>query len=183
VSSFAEEPLQVDAFLPEEEEPVSAEQALAELEQALEDAPDEADLVVGAPPPPIGRSWAFDWQLRNFARGHGHRGPQPTRDEATLQQWIIKALRTARGAHPVAPELYGLPQASIEGMIGGPAGVVPPDLEQRVSETLLEHPRITEVRDFVYAHDPNDDRLFVSFTYELDGGQEEATVEGLEVVV
>jgi hypothetical protein len=183
VSSFDETPLQVDAFLPEEEEPVAPEEALAEMEQALLDEPAEADLIVGAPPPPLGRSWAFDWQLRNFARGQGHRGPQPTRGEATLQQWIIKALRTARGAHPVAPETYGVPQASIEGMVGGPVGVVPPDLEQRVTDALLEHPRITEVRDFAYEHDPSGDWLRVGFSFELDGGEDELAVEGLEVVV
>jgi hypothetical protein len=183
VSSFAEEPLSVDAFLPEAEEPISPEDALAEMEQALLDEPAEADLVVTEEPPPLGRSWAFDWQRRNFARGPGHRGPQPTRGEATLQQWIVKALRTARDAHPVSPDGYGVSQASVEGMVGGAGGVVPPDLEQRVTEALLEHPRITDVSGFAYDHDPNSDWLAVSFSYELDGGAEGGTVSELGVVV
>ena len=184
MSSFAEEPLQVDAFLPEVEEPLTPEEALAELEQAISDEPVEADLIITeGPRPALGRSWAFDWQRRNFSRGKGHRGPQPTRGEATLQQWIIKALRTARGAHPVAPDDYGMPQASVEGLIGGPAGLVPPDLEDRVRSTLLAHPRISEVKDFDYDLDPGEDRLYVRFTYELDGGDEQGTFELLEAVV
>ena len=68
-------------------------------------------------------------------------------------------------------------------MVGGPAGVVPPDLEQRVTAALLEHPRITEVREFAYQHDPGSDQVYISFAYELDGGEDEAVVEGIEVVV
>jgi hypothetical protein len=179
---FPEEPLETATFLPELDDPSEPEDDFAEIEAALEADPTELDLVVDtAEPQPIGRSWAYDFQQRRFRRSRGL-SPEPTRGVATLTQWIEKALRTARGAHAASPDNYGVPEASLEGMVGGEAGIVPPDLEQRVTEAMLFHPRITAVRDFTYQHGRDDEHVAVSFVYELDEGVEEGAIVEAEVV-
>jgi hypothetical protein len=181
---FPEEPLELETatFLPELDDPSEPEDDFAEIEAALEADPSELDLVVDtAEPEPIGRSWAFDFQQRRFRRGRGL-SPQATSGMGTLTQWIEKALRTARGAHPVSPDTYGMPAASLEGMIGSRVGIVPPDLEERVTETLLFHPRITAVRDFTYSHDEDEEFVLVSFVYEMDEGVEEGSITEAQVV-
>ena len=179
---FPEQPLETATFLPELDDPSEPEDDFAEIEAALEADPTELDLVVDTTEPePIGRSWAYDFKQRRFRRGRGL-SPEPTRGAATLNQWIEKALRTARGAHAVCPDNYGMPEAALEGMIGGEVGIVPPDLEQRVEETLLFHPRISAVRDFTYRHKDDDEYVLVSFVYEMDDGAEEGAIVEAEVV-
>jgi hypothetical protein len=181
---FPEEPIDAPALVPETDVPEEPEDVLAELENALQTFPSDVDLVVGEEePPPIGRSWAFDWAMRDFVRSSGSAGPQPTRGLETLTEWIEKCLRTARGAHPVHPQGYGVAQASADGLVGGPVGSIPPDLEERVKDALLFHPRITDVRGFSYSSDPDDEWLGVSFTFEVDGGAEERQVENLGVAL
>lgn len=177
-----EQPTQIDtAFVPQAGEPLSATEALQALELSLEAQPSAVDLVVSVdPPPPIGRSWAFDFRSRSFVTA-GSRSPLQTRDLQTLGGWIEKCLNTARGAHPVHPDGYGLP-AGLP-MIGGPQGALPADLEDRITDALTFHPRITGVRHFAYDYDPDEEWLAVSFTVLVDGGLDELPVSSLELTL
>lgn len=168
---FPEETTEVETFLPTDDEPPSAEDALAALERSLDDDPDLDDFIVAEDAPqPVGKSWAFDFVTGRFVKGGG-RGPLATHHYTTLRTWIEKCLRTDRGAHPIHPPDYGMERPfdmigqHVDDVLGG-------DLEGRVTEALLFHPRITDVRDFAADYDPNDEHAFLSFTAVLDDDTE-----------
>ena len=176
-----EQPTQIDTvFVPQTDEPLEPVDAVAALEQALEAQPSAVDLVLAeAEPPPLGRSWWFDWQARRFLTGG--RSPLQVRGMQTLGVWVEKCLRTARGAHAIHPAGYGLPTGSE--IIGGPAGVVPADLEERIRDALTFHPRITDIRGFTYDYTTSEDFLAVSFTAVIDGGAEELPFRNLQLAL
>lgn len=178
-----EDPTQVPTtFVPQTDEPADPLDAIRSIESALEARPSSVDLVVAADePPPLGRAWAFGWQDKRFLTA-GSWSPLQTRGYDTLGGWIEKCLRTARGAHPVHPPGYGMPGGGPD-LIGGPVGVVPADLEERIRDALTYHPRITDITNFDYDFDPNDDHLAVSFIVELDGGALELPVSNLQLMV
>lgn len=168
-------------FVPLTDEPLTGLDAITALESAMEARPSAVDLVVAVDAPaPVGRSWAFSWPDRRFLAA-GARSPLATRGNQTLGGWIEKALRTGRGAHPIHPPGYGLPGGA--SLIGGPVGAVPADLEERVRDTLTFHPRISDVRDFLYDFDPDQDFLAVSMTVELDGGADFLSVSNLQLTL
>ena len=160
---------------PLNDEPLSGDDALALLDADILGEGIDA-VVVEQPPPPLGRSWAFDWSGRRGFQTGGQ-GPQQTFGLDSLKMWCEKCLRTERGAHPIHPPDYGMDNPY------GAIGLLhedDPDLEQRIVDALTFHPRITAVRDFVRNFDVDDDYLAVSFTVVLDDGSE-ATFNNLEV--
>lgn len=156
-------------LVPEDDEPPTPEEAFEELEESIDAFPDEDDLVVVAPESePIGRSWSFDYHARRFippsAPGHG---PAATYGEETLRQWIWKCLMTDREAHPIHSDQYGV--EGLGELIGGAvADFTEGDFEQRIREALVFHPRIADVREFVWESDPNDEGIFATFEVVLD---------------
>jgi hypothetical protein len=115
---------------------------------------------------PIGMSWAFDF-LSNRFQTFKNKGPLETHDIQTLYGWMEKCLRTDRGAHPVHPPGYGMVRPF--DMIGLPvAQAIGSDLEARITDALLFHPRIAAVRDFSFEIDPDDDLILAEFTVILD---------------
>ena len=99
----------VGSFLPVEDEPPSAEEELARADEEAESFPESDDLIATEPERlPIARSWAFDFERGRFERGLAAQGPTESRGVMTLRYWIEKCLRTARGAHPIHPEDYGI---------------------------------------------------------------------------
>lgn len=178
---MADVPTEIEELLPLDED-LSAEDELA----AADDAIDGDDLVldIEPEPQPIGRGIAFDWTRREVVMS-GH-GPSETLREATVKGWIEKCLNTHEGAHPIHPEGYGLAHP-LGTYLGGPL----PDLgqlERDISDALLFHPAITEVKDFsVYPHDREEGDMAadVRFTAELDDGSEmdfETTLASGEVL-
>lgn len=166
-------------FLPPDLDPPTPE----EEAEALDDLSlqDDDDLVLArAPQPPFGRSWAYDFTRPGFMRPDAAHAPLETRGKETIYFWCIKALQTARGAHPVYPSDYGMDEPF--GEIGrvfertGSAG-----LETRVHDALTFHPRIVDVQDFSAFQDPNDDVILMSFTVVTDD-DDALTVQGLPVV-
>lgn len=120
--------------------------------------------------PPVGLSWSFDFLHNRFLTSR-NRGPLETRDMQTLYGWMEKCLRTDRGAHPVHPPGYGLVRPF--DMIGKPvAQAIGTDLEERITDALLFHPRVSAVRDFAFDIDPNDDLILAEFTVVLDDDTE-----------
>lgn len=161
-----ENPTDIVQFVPTDDEPLFAEDALAALQDQLD--PSQApDLIVSkATPVPLGRSPAFDFSTKRFDRRPGSKGPAWTTGDGTLKGWIEKCLMTARGAHPIHPPGYGLVRP--QDIIGGPVTEPPADLAQRITDALTFHPRIASVRDFAFAFDPDDEYLAVGFTVITD---------------
>lgn len=153
-------------FQPQPPEPVEPLDALADLEAAFDLQGQPADLlVVEEPPPPLGRSWAFD-----FARGRTVRrggGAIETHGDATLRVWMEKCLRTTRGAHPIHPPGYGLARRTE--LIGQTlAGAPVAEVEARVREALTFHDRIAGIDDFEFELDEDNESVFISFTVIRD---------------
>ena len=168
----------VEQLLPIDDVPLEPEEELARLDDELEAFPDSDDIVVTEEEAlPIGRSWAFDFQARRFVRGVRAQGPLETRGQTTLRYWIEKCLRTARGAHPIHPEDYGMNDPT--GVYGLPlAEAQGADLEGDIRDALTFHPKIVDVTDFYSAYNPDEDYLAVSFTVVLD---DESALEFTEV--
>lgn len=166
----------IPSILPGVDDPLSGQDALTALQTQLQGAPGELDLIVApddAVGQPIGRSWAFDSRSLNggvgggFVKSPGALSPLPTSDMTTLRMWIVKCLRTARGAHPACPPSFGLTPSN-DLLIGGNVGQIPSDLFDRIEEALMFHPRITACENFDSEFDENDDIVNISFTVVLD---------------
>lgn len=119
-------------------------------------------------PLPFGRGWAFDFDRGQFMR-HGA-APAVTHDLETLRTWIEKSLRTARGAHPLYSDDFGVDDPHFN--IGSPFS---PEtvglLTTSISDALLAHDRIEEVTDITFTGGPDVDVLFVAFTVMVDDEQ------------
>jgi hypothetical protein len=153
---------------PTSETPLSAPDELALLDSLTDANPGSLDLVISpAEPEPIGRSWKYDFTLRQYVRGHGQLGPSPTRDAEALVDWVEKCLLTARGAHPVHPPGYGLVHGSAD-LIGGLVGAPSSDLEVRVADAVTFHPRISGIANWTFDYDPMAEWQAYSFTLVLD---------------
>jgi hypothetical protein len=158
-----------DPFAPSAPEPVDPDTALADLEadfQAVTSPPEI--VVVQEQPPPIGRSWSFDFPRQRFRDAFGAHAPLTTNGVATLVQWAEKCLQTTRGAHPIHPPGYGLRDRTA--LIGHTVNGAPvAELESRIREALTFHPRIADIDDFAYDFDTvADEYIAVSFTLVLD---------------
>lgn len=184
MSSLPEEPNQAVSFVPSNVDPVSPQDDIVSLSAALSSFPSDVDLIVSTTTPqkhPLGRSWVFDWQLKRFVRGNS-RSPLVVRGQKTLEQWIEKALSTARNAHPACPRGYGIEGGPMS-LIGGNVGHFIPDVEKLVRDALTFHPRITDVRDFKQDYDPDDTWVAVSFTVIVDGGSSSLSFPNLRVAL
>jgi hypothetical protein len=159
----------VESLLPVEDEPPSPEEELARADEEAEEFPESDDLIATEEERlPIARSWAFDFEHNRFARGLAAQGPAETRGVMTLRYWIEKCLRTARGAHPIHPEEYGIDRSG-RGVYGAPlAQTRGADLEQRIRDALMFHDAISEVTEYESSYSPDDDLLSVSFHVVLD---------------
>lgn len=116
-------------------------------------------------PQPFGRSWRFDFIGGQFVKDG--LAPQETYELDSFIVWVEKTLRTARYAHPIYSDQYGM--ESPDRLIGEQL-----DDEQlsgyqdAVTEALLVHDRVTAVEDFSFNQDPFDEALYASFTVILD---------------
>lgn len=160
-------------LLPVVSEPPEAQEELSLLDQL-------ADPNVPAPttpePTPIGRGYAFDFANRTFVAAPSG-GPLMTYGVDTLKAWIEKALATERGAAPVHRVTdFGL-DGAYDFLDGSPFDAASvSELEGRVRDALLIHPRIEQVTDWVAEYDdgsetgePPDDAIFLSFTVVVAG--------------
>jgi hypothetical protein len=140
---------------------------LAALE-TLDLAPTDDLVVTEEAPPPLGRSWAFDFITKRFL-SQGQHGPAETYGDDTLVFWVEKCLHTARGAHPIYPNDYGMERPFDHiGRMMDTADYG--DLEGRIHDALVFHPRIVDVTDFEANQEPDDDALFVTFRIVKDDG-------------
>jgi hypothetical protein len=141
----------------DERESTPEEDLDAAAQAALEDpfTEDEED----AAPLPYGRTWSFDYARQRFVRNGGR--PAEAREQASLIEWCSLAIRTARGAHPIFTDDYGMerpddPVGDVE------AGEAISDYEERIREALTQHDRVTDVQDLEADYDPATGVLTVS---------------------
>lgn len=173
MSNVFSEDQSVDAgvLLPAQEEPLTPDDAFTRFEENIDAQAGAADLVVvEEDPPPLGRSWAYDFNRKQFFAAPGAHGPLTIRGISTLQQWITKALQTARGAHPIYSDEFGidLPADFFSGLVAN----FPDDLfRDRVRDALLKHPRIVDVDSFAFNVDPNEEYVATSFTVHTGQGE------------
>lgn len=169
---MAEQPDEfIESFEPETE---VADEASIEDEDFpdLDDTPDSEDIVVETEePPPLGRSWAFDFTKPGFVPSSAG-GPLETRGLATIHNWIEKALLTERGGSPIHDDAYGI--ENLDDLIGLPISeVATSELRDLVRETLTFHPRISDVVNFSYEVDADSEAMFINFTVILDNENEQ----------
>lgn len=166
---MAEQTDPIDRLLPDDERALTAAQVAGLLE--ADDALDTQPLVVETQQPPIiGKSWAFDFVAGRFFPSRTG-GVVPTRGLETLRIWVEKCLRTIRDSHPVHDDEYGL-LGGFDSVLGRQfdAGEVA-DLEQRITDAVLYHPRIESVADFGVLFDEDDETLWISFRVITDQGE------------
>lgn len=117
-------------------------------------------------PKPFGRSWSFDFTTGQFVRQGSV--PKPVYEVDSLIMWCEHTLRTARLAHPIYQDAYGVDQPF--GLIGQ-ANVADEELsvyQEDIEAALLLHDRIVAVENFEFAQDPFEEILEASFTVVLD---------------
>lgn len=172
MSAFGE-PQTTDAgvLLPSQQVPLPADDAFTRFEENIDAQPDAADLVVvEEDPPPLGRSWAYDFAGRKFVGAPTAHGPLTIRGISTLQQWIEKVLITSRGAYPIYSDGYGIDLPA--DFFSGPSAHFPDDLfRDRVIDALTQHPRIVSVDSFAFNLDANAEYVACSFTVHTGQGE------------
>jgi hypothetical protein len=159
------EPLVPSTFLPADVEPLSPQEILAAVQETLEGTP-RPDLAIEIPqPPPLGRSWAYDFLHYRF-RTVGGRGPLVTDGLSTLQSWVEKVLHSDRGASPIWPDGYGMVRPF--DVVGEPYGHTPFDsLRARVRDAVIYHPRIVDIQDWRIITPTSFDQEYVEFSFTL----------------
>jgi phage baseplate assembly protein W len=113
-------------------------------------------------PLPFGRGWDFDFEIGRFVRVGA--APKPVRGVVQLQLWIEKVLRTARFAHPIYSDSFGVQMPDLYGQPFDPG--IAAQLASAYTEALLVHDRIADVTDFTFAAE--DEALYVSFRVVTD---------------
>lgn len=133
-------------------------------------APASQTPVTPDPPVPFGRSWQFDFEQGRFIREGG--SPAPTSGLfGGLVQWCLMAIHSARYAHPVFSDAFGMENP--DDLIGEFAdGEALADWQRHLVEALLVHERITSVENFDLDWDPSTGILTInSFDVVTDEDQ------------
>lgn len=120
-------------------------------------------------PTPFGRSWAFDYETRRFIRAGT--SPVVTTGAGALKQWILMVVNSARFAHAVFTDEFGMEHPE-QGIGDLRAAQIVSDYEQRLREALLVHDRITALQEFRASYDPTQGVLFITY-FEVVTDEEE----------
>lgn len=131
-------------LLPADDEDVTPD---ADLEAAAAGAladPDVPIEVESEPPIPFGRTPAFDFDRGRFVRQGG--SPAWVSGFEALQQWCMMAAHSARYAHPIFSDDFGVEGlGEAIGTLGPEAVEAADDAMQALREAWLVHDRIAEV--------------------------------------
>jgi hypothetical protein len=165
-----------------DDDAIITDEVLDEPEEGLAPPPEAEELPVveaeDTDPPPLGRSWAFDFAREGFVRGG--RGPTETRGVATLLLWIDKCLHTERGALAIHPPGFGIVDPM--SMFGRPIEELSAnDLEERIRDALTFHPRIADVQNLELLTDPASDAATAVFDVLTDPPTDDAEMLSLRL--
>lgn len=154
-------------LIPPETDPVAPEDELNAATAALDD---DAPAPEDDPRIPFGVSWSFDWEAGRFRR----QGMSPARVSGldTLREWCMMALNSARFAHVVFSEEFGIddPNEPIGEAMDSEAES---DYEEKIRTALIVHDRIADVTDFEMEYDPTEGILYIdSFRVVTDEDEE-----------
>ena len=123
---------------------------------------------------PLGKTWMLDHETGQLV-SHGHT-PVVTRGIGSVIEWCQIVLRIARYEWPIFPDNLGMTEPDrLIGFID--------EAERRaqyvadVTDTLLEHDRITEITDFEFLLDPEDPEVMLMSAKLLIDGEVEADLE------
>jgi hypothetical protein len=116
-------------------------------------------------PRPFGRSWRFDFEAKQFVKEGTV--PKVVYELDSLIMWIEKAARTARMAHPIYNDAYGM-EGPFDLIGGRPSQESLADWQEALETALLYHDRIVAVENFRFSQDPFEESLEVSFTVLVD---------------
>lgn len=121
--------------------------------------PDDVTPAVDPAPEPLGRTWQFDWEARRFVR----RGQSPaeTSGFGALEQWCLMAIHSARYAHAVFSDEFGMedPDAPLGEFA---VGEILADWQRNLVDALLVHERITAIENVDVTWDPSDGTLYLN---------------------
>jgi hypothetical protein len=118
-------------------------------------------------PAPFGRSWRFDFVAGQFVRDGTV--PKVVYELDSLIMWVEKTLRTARLAHPIYSDEYGVEGAATFEPVGRQLDEeILNEYQDALTEALLIHDRIVSVENYSFDQDPFEETLQVSFTVMVD---------------
>lgn len=111
-------------------------------------------------PAPFGRTWVFDFETGRFVRSGT--SPLPTTGFGALEQWILMAVHTARFAHSVFSDDFGMEEPE-KGIGELRSGEMIADYEQRLREAVLVHDRVTALENFTASYNPIEGVLTITY--------------------
>jgi hypothetical protein len=129
--------------------------------------PDSVSVALAASPSvPFGKSWAIDMTTGRFEQ-FGNT-PVMTSGLDSVATWCAIALGTMRFSHPIFSDEFGMQApASMIGEVDD--STVRATYRADIRETLMVHDRITDVRDFEFFIDPDDEEIMFLFAFvEVD---------------
>lgn len=140
------------ALLPADDPQSSPDDDLAAAVSGALALPDQITPIDPTPAAPFGISWRFDWQRGQFIRVG--QSPAQTAGFDSLAEWCLMAVHSARYAHPVFSDDFGMEEP--ESVIGEFAeGEALSDWQRAIVEALMVHDRITSVENFELDWDPS----------------------------
>lgn len=143
-------------LLPADDEGLAPDEARG---AAVAGAVGEAVAPEAEPPPvPFGRSWTFDFTAGRFVRAGS--SPVPATGFAALEQWVLMVAHTARYAHRVFSDEFGMehPEAGIGEL---EVAAMISDYEQHLREAILVHDRVTGLENFKASYDSTEGVLTI----------------------
>lgn len=124
-------------------------------------------------PVPFGRSWDFDWEAGQFRRVG--QSPAEVTGFDTLGQWCEAALHSARFAHPIFSDEFGMEEP--DDVIGEfPDGEAIADWQRSLVDALMVHDRVTSVENVSLTWDPTTGILTVDSLDVVTDDEETLTV-------
>jgi hypothetical protein len=125
-------------------------------------------------PAPFGKTWVFDFETGRFVRAGA--SPVPTNGFGALQQWVLMAVHSARYAHSVFTDEFGM-ESPDDGIGELRSAEMVSDYEQRLREAVLVHDRVTALQNFAASYNPIEGVLYISY-FEVVTDEEEVVPSG-----
>jgi hypothetical protein len=138
------------ALLPADDEGLSPAQARAAAVAGALAEPEDVVPQAEDAPVPLGRTWVFDFAEGRFVYSGG--APAPTSGAGAVQQWVLMAMHSARLAHKVFSDNFGM--EDVDRPIGELTDAeIVADYEQHLREAVLVHERVTALDKFTASID------------------------------